>query len=95
MCGLVLAFAIDLLINLATPIIIGIATAVFCASKLFDSLIVNDAAIRLFAVPAVLGNLVLLGVLYGRQIMFSGMLCLLIFNVINLILNIVFFWVYA
>ena len=51
---------------------------------------VDHATIRLFAAPAALGNVVLLGVLYGRQQMFGGMLLLLIVNLINLVLDFVF-----
>ena len=88
--GLILAFAIGVIIILAKPVITGIATAVFSASELVESLMVDYASIRLFAAPAALGNMVVLGVLYGRQQMFGGMLLLLIVNTINLILDIVF-----
>ena len=88
--GLVLACAIGMIIILATPMITSIATAVFSASELVESLMVEYATIRLFAAPAALGNMVVLGVLYGRQQMFGGMLLLLIVNAINLILDFVF-----
>ena len=88
--GLILAFAIGVIIILAKPVITGIATAVFSASELVESLMVDYASIRLFAAPAALGNMVVLGVLYGRQQMFGGMLLLLIVNTINLILDFVF-----
>ena len=88
--GLVLAFAIGMIIILATPLITSIATVVFSASELVESLMVDYATIRLFAAPAALGNMVVLGVLYGRQQMFGGMLLLLIVNAINLILDFVF-----
>ena len=88
--GLVLACAIGMIIVLATPVITSIATAVFSASELVESLMVEYATIRLFAAPAALGNMVVLGVLYGRQQMFGGMLLLLIVNAINLILDFVF-----
>ena len=88
--GLVLACAIGMIIILATPVITSIATAVFSASELVESLMVEYATIRLFAAPAALGNMVVLGVLYGRQQMFGGMLLLLIVNAINLILDFVF-----
>ena len=88
--GLVLACAIGMIIILATPVITSIATVVFSASELVESLMVEYATIRLFAAPAALGNMVVLGVLYGRQQMFGGMLLLLIVNAINLILDFVF-----
>ena len=88
--GLVLACAIGMTIVLATPVITSIATFVFSASELVESLMVDYATIRLFAAPAALGNMVVLGVLYGRQQMFGGMLLLLIVNAINLILDFVF-----
>ena len=88
--GLVLACAIGMIIILATPVITSIATVVFSASDLVESLMVDYATIRLFAAPAALGNMVVLGVLYGRQQMFGGMLLLLIVNAINLILDFVF-----
>ena len=88
--GLVLACAIGMIIILATPVITSIATVVFSASELVESLMVDYATIRLFAAPAALGNMVVLGVLYGRQQMFGGMLLLLIVNAINLILDFVF-----
>ena len=88
--GLVLACTIGMIIVLATPVITSIATVVFSASELVESLMVDYATIRLFAAPAALGNMVVLGVLYGRQQMFGGMLLLLIVNAINLILDFVF-----
>ena len=88
--GLVLACAIGMTIVLATPVITNIATFVFSASEHVESLMVDYATIRLFAAPAALGNMVVLGVLYGRQQMFGGMLLLLIVNAINLILDFVF-----
>ena len=88
--GLVLACAIGMIIILATPVITSIATVVFSASELVESLMVDYATIRLFAAPAALGNMVVLGVLYGRQQMFGGMLLLLTVNAINLILDFVF-----
>lgn len=88
--GLVLAFVIGLSVILAAPLITGIAAALFSASPLVESLMVDYATIRLFAAPAALGNMVLLGVLYGRQQMFGGMLLLLIVNLINLALDFVF-----
>ena len=88
--GLVLAFAIGVIIILAKPVITGIATGVFSASEFVESLMVDYASIRLFAAPATLGNMLVLGVLYGRQRMFGGMLLLLIVNTINLILDFVF-----
>ena len=88
--GLVLACAIGVIIILATPVITSIATVVFSASEFVESLMVDYATIRLFAAPAALGNMVVLGVLYGRQQMFGGMLLLLIVNAINLILDFVF-----
>ena len=88
--GLVLACAIGMIIILATPVITSIATVVFSASEFVESLMVDYATIRLFAAPAALGNMVVLGVLYGRQQMFGGMLLLLIVNAINLILDFVF-----
>ena len=88
--GLVLAFAIGVIIILAKPMITSIATAIFSASELVESLMADYASVRLFAAPAALGNMVVLGVLYGRQQMFGGMLLLLIVNTINLILDFVF-----
>ena len=88
--GLILAFSIGLAVILATPVITGIATNLFSASKLVESLMVDYTTIRLFAAPAALGNMVLLGVLYGRQQMFGGMLLLLIVSLINLILDFIF-----
>ena len=88
--GLVLAFAIGVIIILATPVIIRIATAVFSASEIVESLMVEYASIRVFAAPATLGNMVVLGVLYGRQQMFGGMMLLLIVTTINLMLDFVF-----
>ena len=76
--GLVLACVIGMIIILATPVITSIATVVFSASQLVESLMVDYATIRLFAAPAALGNMVVLGVLYGRQQMFGGMLLLLL-----------------
>ena len=88
--GLILAFAIGIVTILAAPVITSIAVTVFSASQIVESLMVDYATIRLFAAPAALSNMLLLGVLYGRQQMFGGMLLLLIVNLINLILNFMF-----
>jgi len=88
--GLGLAFAIGVVIILASPLIIATSVALFSASQLVESLMGDYAAIRLFAAPAALGNMVLLGVLYGRQQMFGGMLLLLIVSLINLALDSLF-----
>ena len=88
--GLALAFSIGLTVILAAPVITKTAAALFSASQLVESLMVDYATIRLLAAPAALGNMVLLGVLYGRQQMFGGMMLLLIINLINLILDFVF-----
>ena len=88
--GLVLAFAAGIAIILATPLITDVAIVVFSASQLVESLMVDYATIRMFAALAALGNMVLLGVLFGRQQMFGGMLLLLIINAINLVLDFVF-----
>ena len=46
--------------------------------------------IRLFAAPAALGNMVLLGCLFGRQQMRLCMVQIMVVNICNLLLNILF-----
>jgi MATE family multidrug resistance protein len=88
--GLILAMGLGTVIIIAAPLITGTASYLFSASPLVETLMVDYATIRLFAAPAALCNMVLLGVLYGRQQMFAGMLLLLIVNLLNLALDILF-----
>ena len=88
--GLFLALSIGILLILAMPVIKWIAVISFTASPNVESLMVSYLDVRLFAVPAALANTVLIGCLFGRQNMRLCMVHLLIVNVINLILNVVF-----
>ena len=73
---------------LASQFVISAATTIFLASNIAEALMLEYITIRLFAAPAALANLVLLGALYGKQQMQLGMAFLFIVNGINLLLNI-------
>ena len=75
---------------LASPFITSAAITIFSASNVAEALMAEYITIRVFAAPAALANLVLLGGLYGRQQMRLGMALLLIVNGLNLLLDIIF-----
>jgi len=60
------------------------------ASNIAEALMLEYITIRLFAAPAALANLVLLGGLYGKQQMRLAMALLFIVNANNLLLDIIF-----
>lgn len=88
--GITLAFGLGGLFILASPFVSMAALHMFSASDMAEQLMSNYISIRLFAVPAALANMVLLGGLYGRQQMRLGMVLLFLVNGINLFLDIVF-----
>jgi MATE family multidrug resistance protein len=88
--GISLAFGLGVLFILARPVVISIAITGFSASDMAESLMADYISIRLFAVPAALANMVLLGGLYGRQQMRLGMALLFLVNGLNLLLDLLF-----
>ena len=88
--GLAIAFIIGFIIVLGAPAIIFASSILFSASPQVESLMGDYARIRFLAAPPSLANMVLLGMLYGRQQMSAGMLLLLIVNIINLALDFLF-----
>ena len=88
--GLSLAFGLGLIFIVAQPLVTNIAAASFSASAKAEDLMTDYIAIRIFAVPAALANMVLLGGLYGRQQMRDGMALLLLVNGMNLALGLLF-----
>ena len=88
--GLFLALTIGILLILAMPVIKWIAFISFAGSADVEALMASYLNVRIFAVPAALANMVLIGCLFGRQNMRLCMVHLLIVNIINLVLNISF-----
>ena len=74
---------------MASPLVTSAAIAIFSASNMAKALMAEYITIRLFAAPAALANLVLLGGLYGKQQMRLSMALLFIVNAINLLLDII------
>ena len=87
--GITLAFGLGGLFILAAPLVSATALYAFSASDMAEQLMVDYIGIRLFAVPAALANMVLLGGLYGRQQMRLGMALLFLVNGINLLLDVI------
>lgn len=89
MRGVTLAFVLGGVFILASPLITTAAIITFSASDMAEALMAKYITIRLFAVPAALANLVLLGGLYGKQQMQLGMALLFLVNGLNLLLDII------
>jgi MATE family multidrug resistance protein len=87
--GVSVALGLGGVLILASPFITSAATTIFSASNMAEALMAEYIAIRLFAAPAALANLVLLGGLYGKQQMQLGMALLFIVNGLNLLLDII------
>ncbi len=88
--GISLAFILGAAFILASPLVSAIALNSFSASAMAETLMDDYISIRIFAVPAALANMVLLGALYGRQQMRLGMALLFIVNGLNLLLDMMF-----
>lgn len=88
--GLVIAISFGILAILSAPLTLWVTNLALAASERVESLMNLYVGIRLYAVPAALGNMVLLGVLFGRQQMRLCMLQLLLINLTNLGLNLFF-----
>lgn len=88
--GLIVAFLLGGIVVLLMPAIHLAAQTMLTASDEVERLMTRYIDIRLFAVPAALGNAVLLGSLFGRQHMRLVMLQITLVNVGNLVLNVTF-----
>ncbi|MGB0689523.1 MAG: MATE family efflux transporter [Candidatus Puniceispirillum sp.] len=88
--GLFLAFSLGTILLLAMPALRWIAVISFAGSADVETLMVSYLNVRIFAAPAALANMVLIGCLFGRQNMRLCMTHLLVVNLLNLILNIAF-----
>lgn len=88
--GLFLAFSFGIILLLAMPALRWIAVISFAGSADVETLMVSYLNVRIFAAPASLANMVLIGCLFGRQNMRLCMTHLLVVNLLNLILNIAF-----
>lgn len=88
--GLFLAFSLGIILLLAMPALRWIAVISFAGSADVETLMVSYLNVRIFAAPAALANMVLIGCLFGRQNMRLCMTHLLVVNLLNLILNITF-----
>ncbi|MGC6496598.1 MAG: MATE family efflux transporter [Candidatus Puniceispirillaceae bacterium] len=88
--GLVVAMVLGSLVVVAMPIVHLAAQLMLMASDEVEALMTRYIEIRLLAVPAALGNAVLLGALFGRQQMRLVLLHITFVNLCNLVLNISF-----
>ena len=88
--GLVVAMVLGSLVVVAMPIVHLAAQLMLMASDEVEALMTRYIEIRLLAVPAALGNAVLLGALFGRQQMRLALLHITFVNLCNLVLNISF-----
>ena len=89
MRGISIALGLGGVLILASPFVTSAAITIFSASTMTEALMVEYITIRLFAAPAALANLVLLGGLYGKQQMRLAMALLFIVNASNLLLDII------
>jgi MATE family multidrug resistance protein len=89
MRGVSVALVLGGMLVLASPFVTSAAITIFSASNTAEALMAKYITIRLFAAPAALANLVLLGGLYGKQQMRLGMAFLFIVNGLNLLLDII------
>ena len=88
--GLIIALTLGSLAILASPIIHLVTSQLLTASSSVEHQMQVYVEIRLFAAPAALGNMVLLGCLFGRQQMRLCMVQIMVVNICNLLLNILF-----
>ncbi len=88
--GLIIALNLGLVAILASPIILLVTGQLLAASSSVEVQMRTYVEIRLFAAPAALGNMVLLGCLFGRQQMRLCMMQIMVVNICNLLLNILF-----
>ena len=88
--GLIIALTLGSLAILASPIIHLVTSQLLTASSSVERQMQIYVEIRLFAAPAALGNMVLLGCLFGRQQMRLCMVQIMVVNICNLLLNILF-----
>ena len=88
--GLIIAFVLGVAFVLATPVVHVVTASLLSASGTVESLMRTYVGIRLFAVPAALANMVLLGCLFGRQQMRLVMVQIVAINLVNLCLNFLF-----
>jgi len=88
--GLVVAMVLGSLLVVAMPAVHLAAQMMLTASDEVEALMTRYIEVRLFAVPAALGNAVLLGALFGRQQMRLVLLHITLVNLCNLVLNISF-----
>ena len=88
--GLIIALILGTAFVLAAPLVHVVTAVLLSASGAVESLMKTYVGIRLFAVPAALANMVLLGCLFGRQQMRLVMVQIIAINLVNLGLNFVF-----
>ena len=88
--GLIIALTLGSLAILASPIIHLVTSQLLAASSSVERQMQIYVEIRLFAAPAALGNMVLLGGLIGRQRMRLCMVHIMVVNICNLLLNTLF-----
>jgi multidrug resistance protein, MATE family len=88
----ILAAAIGLLVMLAIPLALGLGSALFAPEPAIDAEFRGYLQIRLLGAPLALANAVILGWLLGMQDARGPLLLLIVTNVVNAALDILFVW---
>ena len=88
--GLMLAILCSTALIILHPILIWLAANMLDASPAVEGHMAHYISIRIWAIPAALCNIALLGWLFGMQSMRMGMVQLFIINLSNIGLNILF-----
>ena len=88
--GLMLAGLSGTVLLLIHPMLLWLASLTFDASPTVERHMSHYISVRIWAIPAALANLTVVGWLYGMQLMRMGMVQLFVVNFINVGLNALF-----
>ena len=88
--GLMLAGLSGTVLLLIHPMLLWLASLTFDASPTVERHMSHYISVRIWAIPAALANLTVVGWLYGMQLMRMGMVQLFVVNFINVGLNVIF-----
>ena len=88
----ILAAAIGLLVMLAIPLALGLGSALFAPEPAIDAEFRGYLQIRLLGAPLALANAVILGWLLGMQDAKGPLLLLIVTNLVNAVLDVLFVW---
>ena len=86
--GLILAGLFGIVLLLIHPMLIWFASMTFDASPTVEHHMANYISVQIWAIPAALANITVLGWLYGMQSMRMGLVLLSVVNLINVGLNV-------